>query len=178
MTVISSQRLLLVPLTPETLAALMIRDREAAEHALGARFPSPELVPPLMVDALGFFLEIASAGLVSAAWGARAYITAETLGVVGMGGFTGPPDELGNVTMGYSIFPECQRRGYASEGARALADWALSQPGVTCVQATISPRNVASGRVAAYAGLHRTDAMEDDPDEGPVVVWHRTQDLA
>lgn len=178
MTVISSQRLLLVPLTPEALAALMNRDKVAAERALGGRFPSPELVPPLMVDALGFFLEIASAGPASAAWGARAYITTDTREIAGMGGFTGPPDEPGYVTMGYSVFPECQRRGYASEAARALADWALSQPGVTHVQATISPRNVASERVAAYAGLHRTDAMEDDPDEGPVVVWLRTQDLA
>ena len=178
MTIISSQRLQLVPLTPGALAALMNRDSVAAEHVLGGRFPSPELVPPLMVDALGFFLEIASAGPESAAWGARAYITTDTREIVGMGGFTGPPDEHGNVTMGYSVFPECQRRGYASEAARALAEWALSQPGVTRVQATISPRNVASERVAAYAGLHRTDAMEDDPDEGPVVVWHRTQDLA
>lgn len=178
MTVISSQRLQLVPLTPEALAALMNGDRVAAEHAIGGRFPSPELVPPLMVDALGFFLEIASVGPESAAWGARAYITTDNREIVGMGGFTGPPDEHGNVTMGYSVFPECQQRGYASEAARSLADWALSQPGVTRVQATISPRNVASERVAAYAGLHRTDAMEDDPDEGPVVVWYRTQDLA
>lgn len=178
MTVIGSQRLLLVPLTPEALAALINSDRVAAEQALDATFPSPDLVPPLMVDAMGFFLDIAAAGPESAAWGARAYIALEGRGVVGMGGFTGPPDERGSVTMGYSVFPECQRRGYASEGARVLADWALSQPGVTRVQATISPHNIASERVAAYAGLHRTNAMEDDPDEGPVVVWHRTQDIA
>jgi RimJ/RimL family protein N-acetyltransferase len=178
MTVICSQRLLLVPLTPEALAALIQGDQVAAEQALVARFPSSDLVPPLMFDALGFFLEIAEASPESAAWGARAYITVDTRDLVGMGGFTGPPDELGSVTMGYSVFPECQQRGYASEAARTLADWALSQPGVTRVQATISPRNVASEQVAAYAGLHRTDAMEDDPDEGPVVVWHRTQDPA
>ena len=80
--------------------------------------------------------------------------------------------------MGYSVFPEWQRQGFASEAARALADWALMQPGVAGVRATISPRNIASERVAVYAGLHRTDATEDDPDEGPVVVWQRTQDHA
>lgn len=178
MTVISSQRLLLLPLTPEALAALINQDQDAAERALGATFPSHELVPPLMSDALEYFLEIASAGPESAAWGARAYITRDTLEVVGMGGFGGPPDADGSLTMGYSIFPERQRLGYASEAARAVVAWALTQPGITRVRATISPRNVASERVAAYAGLHRTDAMEDDPDEGPVVVWHRTQDHA
>ena len=178
MSVVTSQRLLLVPLTSEVLAALMNGDRVTAERELNATFPSSDLVPPLMVDALGFFFDIASAGPESAAWGARAYVTIDSRELVGMGGFGGPPDEFGNVIMGYSIFPECQRRGYASEGARALADWALSQQDVKRVKATISPRNIASERVAAYAGLHRTDAVEEDPDEGPVVVWHRTQDLA
>jgi RimJ/RimL family protein N-acetyltransferase len=178
MTAITSQRLLLVPLSPEALAALVDRDRAAAEHALAASFVSPDLVPPLMSDALDFFLQLASASPERATWGARAYISLETREIVGMGGFTGPPDERGLVTMGYSVFPEFQRLGYASEAARKLVDWALSQPGVVAVQATISPRNIASERVAAYAGLHRTNATEDDPDEGPVVVWQRTQDHA
>ena len=172
MTIMCSQRLLLVPLTPEALAALMSQDRAAAEAALGGTFPSSDLVPPLMTDALDFFLSIA-AGPESAVWGARAYVTVATRDIIGMGGFTGPPDERGFVTMGYSVFPEFQRQGYASEAARALADWALSQPGVAGVQATIPPRNIASERVAAYAGLNRTDATEDDPDEGLVVVWQR-----
>ena len=178
MTVISSQRLHLVPLTSEALAALIARDQAAAEHALNARFPTSELVPPLMADALDYFLEIAEAGPTSAVWGARAYITGDTRDIAGIGGFGGPPDAHGLVTMGYSIFPACQRLGYASEAARTLADWALNQLGVTGVRATISPRNIASERVAAYAGLYQTDATEDDPDEGPVVVWQRTQDRA
>jgi ribosomal-protein-alanine N-acetyltransferase len=178
MTTVRSQRLLLVPLTPEALEALMYSDRAGAERALEAKFPSSELVPPLMTDALDFFLTIASAGPESASWGARAYITVDTREVTGVGGFGGPPDEHGFVMTGYSVYPEFQRQGYASEAARALADWAMTQPGVTGVRATISPHNFASERVAAYAGLHRTDATEDDPDEGLVVVWKRTQDLA
>lgn len=173
---IMSQRLLLAPLTPEALTALMKPDRESAEAELGGRFPSSEIVPPLMADALDYFLGIASASPESAAWGARAYVTVDTRVIAGLGGFTGPPDDQGFVMMGYSVFPAMQRQGYASEAARALADWAMSQPGITGIRATISPRNIASERVAAYAGLRRTDAMEDDPDEGPVFVWERTQD--
>jgi RimJ/RimL family protein N-acetyltransferase len=178
MTSISSQRLLLVPLTPEVLAALMQRDRAAAEAALEASFPSSELVPLLMADVLDFFLDIAAGGPERAVWGARAYITVATREIVGMGGFGGPPDTRGIVAMGYSVFPEFQRQGYASEAARALTEWALTQLGVTSVQATISPHNVASERVAAYAGLHRTDATEEDPDVGLVFVWQCAQDRA
>lgn len=175
MTTISSQRLHLVPLTPEALTALMHHDRAAAQAALQARFTSADLVPPLMTDVLDYFLNIAAASPEIAAWGGRAYITTATRDVVGMGGFGGPPDTNGVATMGYSIFPEFRRQGYASEAARALADWALTQPGITRIQATISPHNIASERVAAYAGLIRTDATEDDPDEGLVVVWQRSQ---
>ncbi|MEZ4561777.1 MAG: hypothetical protein R2853_03505 [Thermomicrobiales bacterium] len=62
MTIIRSRRLFLIPLTPEALTALMKHDRPAAEHALNGRFPPAELVPPLMADALEYFLNIATAG--------------------------------------------------------------------------------------------------------------------
>ncbi|MFT4041391.1 MAG: GNAT family N-acetyltransferase [Thermomicrobiales bacterium] len=172
---LASQRLILIPLSPEALAALIAQDRAAAERAVGGAFPPGALVPPLMADALDFFLKLAES---SPDWGGRVYLTRETREVAGLGGFTGPPGPDGVVTMGYSVFPAHQRRGYASEAARALADWALAQPGVTVVQATIVDGNIASERVAAYAGLIRTDDIEDDPDEGPVVVWRRARDEA
>ncbi|MCA9880957.1 MAG: GNAT family N-acetyltransferase, partial [Thermomicrobiales bacterium] len=87
----------------------------------------------------------------------------------------GPPGETGTVTLGYSIFPAFQRQGYATEAAHILTEWALAQPEVLRVRATISPRNTASQRVAAAAGLQPTGATEDDPDEGPVMVWQRTR---
>ena len=57
----------------------------------------------------------------------------------------------------------------------ALATWALGQPGVTRVEATIRPDHAASQRVAAKAGLRRTERVEQDPDEGLVEVWERTR---
>lgn len=175
MTIVASQRLHLIPLTPGALAALMAGDRAAAERATGGAFPPGDLVPPLMADALDFFLSLAKT---SPEWGGRVYRSQAARDIIGIGGFTGPPGPDGVVTMGYSVYPAHQRQGYASEAARALVAWALAQPGVTAVQATIVAGNIASERVAAYAGLIRTDDSEDDPDDGPVVVWRRARDEA
>ena len=60
-----------------------------------------------------------------------------------------------------------QGRGYASEAARALVGW-LEGLGVGTVTAHIGDAHGASGRVAAAAGLTRTDDVEDDE-----VVWRR-----
>ena len=73
--------------------------------------------------------------------------------------------------MGYSIYPAFQGQGLASEAAEALTVWALAQPGVRRVRATIPPDNLASQRVAAHAGLHRTGRTEIDEDVGLVEVW-------
>lgn len=40
--------------------------------------------------------------------------------VVGAGGYTGAPDPAGKVTIGYSILPEYQRRGLATEAVTGL----------------------------------------------------------
>jgi RimJ/RimL family protein N-acetyltransferase len=52
-----------------------------------------------------------------------------------------------------------QGRGYASEAAKALVGW-LGANGVASVTAHIHPDHVASGRVAAHAGLAATDEVE------------------
>jgi RimJ/RimL family protein N-acetyltransferase len=60
-----------------------------------------------------------------------------------------------------------QGRGYAGEAARALVGW-LEASGVAIVTAHVHPEHVASGRVAASAGLGPTTEMEEGE-----VVWRR-----
>jgi RimJ/RimL family protein N-acetyltransferase len=173
MDAIASPRLDFQPLTVEALDALIAGNREDLEATTGARFPEPLAAPPLMDDALTFFREImADAG--TARFGAFLLVLRETRQAVGSAGFTGAPNDKGAVLMGYSIYSDFQGRGLASEAASALASWALQQPGVERVEATIRPDHVASQRVAANAGLRRTDRVEEDPDEGPVEVWERS----
>ncbi len=53
-----------------------------------------------------------------------------------------------------------QRRGYATEAAKAVADW-LRARGVGTLQAHIHPDHEASARVAARIGLRPTGTMQD-----------------
>jgi ribosomal-protein-alanine N-acetyltransferase len=171
---ITSPRLDFPPLTVEALDALMAGDRDTLEAIMGARFPEPLGAPPLMDDALSFFRKL-MADATSARFGAFLLVLRETGEAVGSAGFTGAPNDRGAVLMGYSVYPEFQGRGLASEAAEALAGWALHQPDVDRVEATIRPNHVASQRVATRAGLRRTDRVEQDPDEGLVEVWERTR---
>ncbi len=170
---ITSSRLAFQPLTVAALDALIAGDRAALEQATGARFPEPLAAPPLMDDALPFFRDL-MANDATARFGAYLLILRETGQAVGSAGFTGAPNDQGAVLMGYSIYPAFQGRGLASEAATALASWALEQPDIERVEATIRPDHTASQRVAARAGLRRTERVEQDPDEGLVEVWERT----
>ncbi len=146
-------------------------DRETVETVTWARFPEPLAAPPLMDDALPFMRDALREDPASGCWGPYLVVLRETGEAVGSAGFTGQPDAAGVVTLGYSVYPGFGGQGLASEAARALVVWALAQPGVGCVRATIPPWHAASQGVARQAGLQRTNIVENDPQEGPVEVW-------
>ncbi len=73
--------------------------------------------------------------------------------LVAAAGFLGPPDAAGVVEIGYSVLPEWQRRGYASEIVEALVLRALSQPAVRRVIAHTAAANVASAAVLLRCGF-------------------------
>ena len=73
--------------------------------------------------------------------------------VIGDIGFHAPPDDLGEVSVGFGIVPAARRRGYAVEALRGLLDWALRQPEVRTVQADTDLVNLASQRVLLSAGM-------------------------
>ena len=106
------------------------------------------------------------AGLYSAnpAWfgahGHRLVIERASGLVVGSIGLFWPPSE-GAVELGYGITPSRQRRGYASEAARALTAFALAAPDVHTVYADVELSNPPSIRVLEKAGFER---WSTDPD--------------
>ncbi|MCC6151901.1 MAG: GNAT family N-acetyltransferase [Planctomycetes bacterium] len=73
--------------------------------------------------------------------------------VIGDGGFHGPPKD-GRVQIGYSIVPQLQRRGYATQAVGALCGWAFGH-GARCVNAECDASNQASVRVLEKCGLKR-----------------------
>ncbi|GAB3761117.1 GNAT family N-acetyltransferase [Microlunatus parietis] len=74
----------------------------------------------------------------------------------------------GEADVAWEIGTAWQGRGYASEAAAGLVDWLLAD-GVRVVGAYVHPEHVASQRVAARAGLSRTEATVDGEQR-----WVRT----
>src|SRR5262245_8696918 len=137
-----------VQLSPETLVALIDGNLTAASAAAGT-----ELTQYLVDEAWLWHIRLDQirGDPASAEWIARA-AGAEGVGVVGHGGFHGPPDEDGVVEVAYSVAPEHRRKGYAKAMLRALLERADGDPRVTAVRASIRPDNLASRATIAGFG--------------------------
>ena len=61
------------------------------------------------------------------------------------------------------IFPDCRRRGYATEAVRALLAWA-EQQGTHHFIASIAPDNAASLALVRRLGFQETGRHWDDED--------------
>jgi RimJ/RimL family protein N-acetyltransferase len=90
--------------------------------------------------------------------------------VVGMCGYKGPPGPDGAVEIAYGINPEYQGRGYATEVARALVEFAFDSGQVRLVCAHTSPEKNASTRVLTKCGFEWVGERVD-PEDGLVWRW-------
>jgi ribosomal-protein-alanine N-acetyltransferase len=153
---------------PPAAAARLPADRTGAADLLGARlddeWPQPDLLDILPIHA-------ARTGE-AVQFGVWIMVEPDTNTVVGDIGFLGPPDNAGDVEIGYSVMPRRRRRGYASEAVVALTAWAFGQPGVQAVVAGTAPDNLASQRVLELAGFERTATGTDE------IRWRRSQPVA
>jgi ribosomal-protein-alanine N-acetyltransferase len=152
--VIETARLKLLPATV-ALARAEIADRAEFVRLLGATVPD-NWPPETLADALPLFLGWLEAAPERVGWfswyGLAQEEGASAPVLVASGGFKGPPVG-GTAEIGYSVLPQYQGRGYATEMVGGLVRWALSQPGVACVAAETEWANPASVRVLSKAGF-------------------------
>lgn len=87
--------------------------------------------------------------------------------VVGFASFKGPPAD-GIVEIAYGIAPDEQGKGYATEAARALVEFARTFPEVKLVRAHTLPDGAASKRVLEKCGFRHVGEVID-PEDG--LVW-------
>jgi [ribosomal protein S5]-alanine N-acetyltransferase len=92
--------------------------------------------------------------------------------VIGQCGFKGPPDAEGAVEIAYGVDPFYQGRGYATEAAEALTDYAFRSGLVSVVRAHTLPEPNASGRVLTKCGFVRVGEVID-PEDGLVWRWEK-----
>jgi RimJ/RimL family protein N-acetyltransferase len=86
--------------------------------------------------------------------------------MVGFANFHGPPgvNDLGTAgaaETGYTVFPEYRGRGFATEVAQAMMDWAAREHGVRHFVSGVRPDNAASLRVNDKLGFRRTGEIID-----------------
>jgi ribosomal-protein-alanine N-acetyltransferase len=150
-----TERIELRPL-PSLAAAALPDDRAEASRIIGAALPTEwpqiDLLDVLPVQAA------ASPGM--ECFGVWVMIERDSGTVVGDIGFFGPPDDGGVVEVGYSVIPDRRRRGYATEAARAIVGWALSQPGVDVVVASCGSGNGPSIRMLERLGFQRSGSAD------------------
>jgi len=80
--------------------------------------------------------------------------------LVGSGGYFGPPDTNGVVEIGYSILPEWQGRGYATDIVRVLVSHAASCAETKSIMAHTSAENEASKKVLLAVGFKQVGIHE------------------
>lgn len=169
---LSTRRLELVASTQEHLRA-ELRGTEELASLLGARIEPGW--PPGEYDrtAMEFFLaRLESGGAEAAGWygwyalrrpeekdaprepGAAPFLVAA-------GGYLGPPDETGEVEVGYSVAPGWRGRGYATELVAALVKRAQADPRVRRIVAHTTEANAASRRTLEKAGFRAVDLGAD-----------------
>ncbi len=72
--------------------------------------------------------------------------------VIGDCGWFGPPDEDGEVEIGYGLAPSARGHGYATSAVSLLLDWVAAQ-GARSVRAEVLPGNTASLRLLDRLGF-------------------------
>jgi RimJ/RimL family protein N-acetyltransferase len=158
---LTTPRLRLRPVAPDEMRALL-QGVPADGHPWAEGYPLDGTLVSIAMQ-----LELEDAGAARGDFGHYQVVLRESDGdafgdvVVGDIGFHAPPDDLGQVSVGFGIVPAARGRGYAAEALRALLAWAIAQPEVRAVQADTDLVNLASQRVLVAAGM-RLAADEGD----------------
>jgi RimJ/RimL family protein N-acetyltransferase len=157
--IIESPRLLLRALTPGDAEVIVTEER--ASQSWAPDYPTPADVG------------IAAAALAGRAafptdampWGLFVIVEKSSGLFVGGIGFKGPPNERGDVEIGYGVAPSHQSRGVASEAVLALCTFAQGR--ARAVVAETDRENIASQRVLERSGFQSSGATNE------LLLWRR-----
>jgi len=171
---ITTERLELVPGTPETMRAAL-ESSAALAAALGVLVPAtwpPEFLDPPALEWTLARLEEAAGG---EHWWLYFILLRDAPGgrtLIGSAGYKGPPDPDGTVELGYGIVGDQHRRGYASETTRALVARAFARPTIRRVIAETLPELVGSIGVLRKCGFRHIG----EGSEPGVIRYELTRD--
>jgi RimJ/RimL family protein N-acetyltransferase len=145
-----TERLVLEPIAPEVAEAVVAGD--LSDLCAGDGWPHADTV-----DGLGMAVRHGHA----ASW----FVTLDG-GIIGDCGTHGPPDEAGDVEIGYGLAAPYRGRGYGNELVVAASEWLLGRPGVRRVVA----REVLADNVPSRRALERAGFVLEREARG--LVWY------
>jgi len=156
----------LIPLDVAAIATIL-DDLEQFEERWGV---SAETNRTLILEVARQTGEMLRVGGARQAWCGYLAMNDATRAFIGTCGFKGAPGEDGTVEIAYFTFPDNERRGYATEMARALTDLARCSGFARRVIAHTAPAHAASTRVLEKVGMTLYGEVSD-PEEGVVWRW-------
>lgn len=168
---IETERLKLIPLSLEQLKC-SLEDLAQLGAALNLNFAS-DLINEPVTNAITMKIE-KMAEVDESAHPFFTYwlmaIREQSLGV-GFIGYKGSPDENCEIEIGYGISSECRNKGYTTEAAIGLIDWAFQDSAVQTITAiNVLKSNIPSIRILEKLGFEIFD-------EGPGSQhWRLTQE--
>ena len=162
MQTLETERLQLLPFSLE-LKKTTLAGKASLAQILGIHVPD-SWPGPDMTEALPFFIEAMEKDSVGRVWDGIIIHKADQVAIGGIG-FHGGPNEEGMVEIGYSIIPEYQGHGYATEIAHRFIDWAFQTQGVKVITAECLDDNIGSIRVLEKVGMHCLEP------EGNLLKW-------
>jgi len=169
---LTTDRLVLVPMTLDVVEAVMRRDRAAAEALTGATLPDAWPNDELVARAFPISLDAIRTAPDLRLWGDSLVLPREgPRRILGSVVFHGRPTD-GIAEVGYGIEEGSRGIGLATEATRACVEWALGEPGIDAVQATTFPWHHASLGVIRKLGMVQVARREHNV-LGELLVFER-----
>jgi ribosomal-protein-alanine N-acetyltransferase len=137
------------------------RARELVDYAVPADFPNAAAAEVLEIRRMQLAADPARAP-----WSVRAMVRRDDRVMIGFVNFHGPPgtndiEAADAAELGWTVFPEHRCKGYATETALRLMDWARAEHGVRRFISSTTPANAPSLRVHEKLGFRRTGQVVD-----------------
>lgn len=168
---IQTKNLILAPHLPRHLRALL-RGKQEFENVAGLRVADG--IRDQFLSASSDFIKSIENGREAEPWRFGFGVIHRNDNIlIGMGGFPGPPDSDGVAEIAYGIAPAYQGKGYATEVANALIEFASRDKSVRLLCAHTLAETNASTRILEKCGFKKVGETVDPENNLPIWRWEK-----
>jgi len=156
---ISTDRLMLIPITYEMIDALQDRESTILE-SIGLK--TDELWPTDdTMDILPIYKAILEDTKLVTGFEMWVIVDKESSVIIGDIGFKGQPNEAGEVEIGYGLVEGERKKGYGLEAVKAMMQWTINHKKVQCIKAECLINNIASIKILGKVGMSEINKDKD-----------------